>query len=206
VPRPEWYYLPVFQWLKYWHGAWAVLGLVVIPALVISALFALPFLDRSPERRPRRRPVVMLAAFVVVAGLGALGLAAHAEDQGDPAVRARIAAQAEDERRFMASPFEPHELGGLAASAHKMTAQESKGALLFVSAACVGCHGAEGKGGLGLFKLAPVSRMYGATELEALLLKPNKVMTDGGMEPVTVSGDDLTSLVAYLRFATGEEK
>src|SRR4029077_6425885 len=21
VPRPEWYYLPIFQWLKYWHGS-----------------------------------------------------------------------------------------------------------------------------------------------------------------------------------------
>src|SRR6202171_5701600 len=20
IPRPEWYYLPIFQWLKYWHG------------------------------------------------------------------------------------------------------------------------------------------------------------------------------------------
>ena len=107
----------------------------------------------------------------------------------------------------MASPFEPHEVDSLAASARKMTAQESKGALLFVSAACVGCHGPEGKGGLGLFKLPPVSRMYGAVELETLLHQPNKIMVEGGMEPVTLAGDDLASLVAYLKFATsGEEK
>jgi ubiquinol-cytochrome c reductase cytochrome b subunit len=207
VPRPEWYYLPVFQWLKYWQGGWSVLGLVVIPALAIATLFALPFLDRSPERRLRRRPVVIVGAFVVVAGLASLGLGAHREDQSDPAVRARIAAQAEEERRFMAAPFEPHEVGGLASSARKMTAQEAKGALLFVSAACVGCHGPEGKGGLGLFKLPPLARMYGGVELEALLRKPNKTMVDGGMEPVTLAVDDLASLIAYLKFATsGEEK
>jgi ubiquinol-cytochrome c reductase cytochrome b subunit len=205
VPRPEWYYLPVFQWLKYWQGAWSLLGLVVLPAVVVACLFALPFLDRSPERHPRRRLVVMMAAFVIVAGLASLGLAAHREDQRDPAVRAKIAAQEEEERRFMVTPFEPHEVGGLAESARKMSAQESKGALLFVSAACIGCHGPEGKGGLGLFKLPPLTQMYGGVELEALLRKPNKVMTDGGMEPVTLAGDDLASLVAYLKFATSGE-
>src|SRR5581483_3451120 len=28
VPRPEWYYLTIFQWLKYWHGAASVLGVL----------------------------------------------------------------------------------------------------------------------------------------------------------------------------------
>src|ERR1700687_2281352 len=26
IPRPEWYYLPIFQWLKYWHGSAAIGG------------------------------------------------------------------------------------------------------------------------------------------------------------------------------------
>ena len=26
VPRPEWYYIPVFQWLKYWESGLAVLA------------------------------------------------------------------------------------------------------------------------------------------------------------------------------------
>src|ERR1700683_4021879 len=30
VPRPEWYYLPIFQWLKYWHGAASVVGILGI--------------------------------------------------------------------------------------------------------------------------------------------------------------------------------
>jgi ubiquinol-cytochrome c reductase cytochrome b subunit len=205
IPRPEWYYLPLFQWLKYWQGGWAIVGLVVIPAIALAALFTLPFLDRSLDRRPHRRPLVMLGAFVLVGGLTWLGLGSHYEDRRDPAVRAKLAAQAEEERRFTAAPFEPQEVGGLAARAHKMTAAEAKGALLFVNAACVGCHGPEGKGGPGLFKMHPVARMYGDVELEGLLRNPNKTMVDGGMEPVTLSGDDLTSLVAYLKFITSSE-
>src|SRR6202163_3732 len=46
IPRPEWYYLPIFQWLKYWHGAASVLGVLVIPTLLVLAILALPFLDR----------------------------------------------------------------------------------------------------------------------------------------------------------------
>ena len=37
VPRPEWYYLPIFQWLKYWHGSAAIVGVLVIPTLLVLA-------------------------------------------------------------------------------------------------------------------------------------------------------------------------
>src|SRR5579862_8270177 len=47
VPRPEWYYLPIFQWLKYWHGSAAILGVLLIPTLLVLAVLALPFLDRG---------------------------------------------------------------------------------------------------------------------------------------------------------------
>src|SRR5246500_2103422 len=52
VPRPEWYYLPIFQWLKYWHGAASVIGVLIIPTVVALGIVAVPFLDRSIERRP----------------------------------------------------------------------------------------------------------------------------------------------------------
>ncbi|HWO33547.1 MAG TPA: cytochrome bc complex cytochrome b subunit, partial [Candidatus Acidoferrum sp.] len=66
VPRPEWYYLPIFQWLKYWHGSVAIIGVLVIPTLLALAVLALPFLDRSVERRPWKRPAAMGAyAFVL---------------------------------------------------------------------------------------------------------------------------------------------
>src|ERR1700674_2472673 len=44
IPRPEWYYLPIFQWLKYWHGSAAIVGVLVIPTLLVVAIIALPFL------------------------------------------------------------------------------------------------------------------------------------------------------------------
>jgi len=68
VPRPEWYYIPVFQWLKYWESGLAVLGILVIPAFVALLFVALPFLDRRPERRPWKSPVsVSIYGFVFIA-------------------------------------------------------------------------------------------------------------------------------------------
>jgi ubiquinol-cytochrome c reductase cytochrome b subunit len=31
IPRPEWYYLPMFQWLKMVGGRWSLLGGIVLP-------------------------------------------------------------------------------------------------------------------------------------------------------------------------------
>ncbi len=70
VPRPEWYFLSLFQLLKYFPGPLEPVATVVIPGLVVGLLFCLPFLDRSRHRDPRRRPMVTGAfAMLVVTGL-----------------------------------------------------------------------------------------------------------------------------------------
>jgi len=49
-PRPEWYFLFLFQLLKYFPGQFEVVGVVVIPTIAILVLFLLPVLDKRPER------------------------------------------------------------------------------------------------------------------------------------------------------------
>jgi ubiquinol-cytochrome c reductase cytochrome b subunit len=71
VPRPEWYFLSLFQLLKYFPGPLEPVATVVIPGLVIGSLLLLPFLDRGPDRHPSKRRFVML-------GLGVLGTAIFA--------------------------------------------------------------------------------------------------------------------------------
>ena len=76
IPRPEWYFLGLFQLLKYFPGPWEVVGALVLPGLAVTFLVLLPWLDRSPHRDPRRRPAAMLAVIVglaTVVGLTALG-------------------------------------------------------------------------------------------------------------------------------------
>lgn len=67
IPRPEWYFLSLFQMLKYFPGPLEPIATIVIPGLVVGLLLALPFLDRGPDRHPAKRPLIM-------AGFAALGV------------------------------------------------------------------------------------------------------------------------------------
>ena len=66
VPRPEWYFLSLFQLLKYFPGRFEPVATMAIPGVVVALLFLLPFIDRGEDRRPSRRRAVMA---VFVAGL-----------------------------------------------------------------------------------------------------------------------------------------
>jgi quinol-cytochrome oxidoreductase complex cytochrome b subunit len=59
VPRPEWYFLGLFQLLKYFPGKWEVVGALVLPGVAFGVLALLPWIDRSPHRDPRHRPFAM---------------------------------------------------------------------------------------------------------------------------------------------------
>src|ERR1700720_1077549 len=107
IPRPEWYYLPIFQWLKYWHGAASVVGILIIPTVLVLAIIALPFLDRSIERRPWKRPAAIATyAFVLFMLLG-LGLRSQYLDKHDSGVAQQLAKQKTEEEEYMRKPFEP---------------------------------------------------------------------------------------------------
>lgn len=68
TPIPEWYFLWYYQLLKYFQGPLAPLATWILPAVLYFLLFALPFIDRNPERHPVRRPVVIMvgATFLAV--------------------------------------------------------------------------------------------------------------------------------------------
>lgn len=72
IPLPDWYFLFLYQLLKYKYAAgdYVVLGTVVIPGLAFGALLIAPWLDTGKERRPVRRPIasglMMLAVIATV--------------------------------------------------------------------------------------------------------------------------------------------
>ena len=79
TPRPEWYFLFLFQLLKYFPGQLEVIGVVLLPTVVVLLLFALPFLDRSPKRHFLSRPIVTVAVAVGVIGVAGLTIQAARE-------------------------------------------------------------------------------------------------------------------------------
>lgn len=86
TPRPEWYFLFLFQLLKYFPGELEVVGVVVLPTLVIILLFLLPFLDRSPKRHYRSRPTIPFVT--VLFGVGIIFLTIQSVQEAPPPVEA----------------------------------------------------------------------------------------------------------------------
>lgn len=67
TPRPEWYFLFLFQLLKYFPGELEVVGVVVLPTLAIIGLFLLPFVDRKTDRHFSTRPFfIVFTGFVML--------------------------------------------------------------------------------------------------------------------------------------------
>src|SRR5574342_13018 len=79
TPRPEWYFLFLFQLLKYFPGKLEVVGAMVIPGLFILHLLVLPFIDKSPKRHFLNRPFASVAAILVVGGIATLTVLALRE-------------------------------------------------------------------------------------------------------------------------------
>ena len=78
-PRPEWYFLFLFQLLKYFQGSLEVIGTFVIPTVGMVLLLLLPFLDRSERVVLWKRPIALTVTSVCVVsivGLTILGASA----------------------------------------------------------------------------------------------------------------------------------
>jgi mono/diheme cytochrome c family protein len=69
IPRPEWYFLFLFQMLKYFPGSLEWLGTTIIPIIVVLVLFLLPFIDRNPRRYWKSRPWAIGIMTVMVVGI-----------------------------------------------------------------------------------------------------------------------------------------
>lgn len=59
-PKPEWYYFFLFQLLKIFNKPDLLLiGTIIVPTIWMGLLVAMPFIDRTRERRLSRRPIAV---------------------------------------------------------------------------------------------------------------------------------------------------
>jgi cytochrome b6-f complex subunit 4 len=71
-PRPEWYFLFLYQLTKYFPGRFTFVGAVLLPGLAFSLLFLAPFLDTSSSTALRERKGAAAAGFGLLACVIAL--------------------------------------------------------------------------------------------------------------------------------------
>lgn len=130
LPRPEWYFMFLFQLLKYFPGPTAVIAVAVIPGVVSVALLLLPFYDKNPYRHPKRRPVATTLGVLGILTLFFLTFQAYWEDyqahgKGHTAVPAA------------------ESVGGHEGAVSTGSGGKADGSQVFASN-CVPCHGQTG--------------------------------------------------------------
>ena len=119
TPRPEWYFLFLFQFLKLFHGPVGdLIGSVVVPGMAVGALVLMPFLDRGKMLRITQRTGAIM--LVALAALGWTALTARAV--------ATTPAQVEDENLEDPQPWQ------------LIPASQLAGIGAFRAGHCAGCH------------------------------------------------------------------
>ncbi len=65
-PRPEWYFLGLYELLKVMPAGYEILATGVIPGLITIGMLALPWLDRSQSRHPAKRQWIIVTGTAVI--------------------------------------------------------------------------------------------------------------------------------------------
>lgn len=73
-PRPEWYFLGLYELLKIMPAGYEVVATIIVPGLVSIGMLFLPWLDRSPSRHPARRQWIIVAGIAVILMIGVMTL------------------------------------------------------------------------------------------------------------------------------------
>ena len=128
TPRPDWYFYFLFYLLRIfkWPES-VVLATVGIPTILLIILFALPFVDRSRERRLIRRPVAVVAALLVIASMGVLTYKGATAKEALPSENLAMVPQWQAEQ--------------------SLPAEAIPGAEIFAQLTCLNCHSYLGTGG-----------------------------------------------------------
>jgi quinol-cytochrome oxidoreductase complex cytochrome b subunit len=71
-PRPEWYFLFLYELTKYFPGRWTFVGAVLLPGLALALFLLAPFLDSGAETSLRERKTAAACGFGLLAAIVAL--------------------------------------------------------------------------------------------------------------------------------------
>ncbi len=178
VPRPEWYFLFLFQTLKLFQGPLELVGSVVLPSLAILALILVPFLDRGKMVKVTRRIVAF--TFVAVAATGWAGLTLAAVESTPPP---RGGAQVDYSAPTDWMQLSPEEMAGVA---------------YFRQENCMSCHAIGGHGGTVGPDLTTISIHKDAAWMIEHFKRPSAMRPGTSMPPIQLSDAQLNSLAAFL--------
>ena len=172
--RPEWYFLFLFQLLKYFPGKSEIIGAMILPSLLMGVVCLMPFLGKW--RLGHRFNLGFLGAMI--AGAGLLTWLAIAEDQRNPEYKLGVASATQDAERIRILAKSPTGIPPTGAVGLLRNDPLTQGPKLFARN-CSSCHRYDGHDGTGLAVKDPQSgselKGFASREWLTGLLDPAKV-------------------------------
>jgi len=169
VPRPEWYFLDMFQMLWYVSGPAEPLIIFIAGTIGFLVFFLVPFLDRGRERHFRRRPIATALATVVVAGILFL------------TVQGALAPVASTDTT-------------VSVDTANLTPAQKAGLKVYQVEGCASCHMLNGRGGTAGPDLSHVASKLSGAEIEQQITKPRDKMPPYS----DITPEDMTTLKDFL--------
>jgi ubiquinol-cytochrome c reductase cytochrome b subunit len=182
IPRPDWYFLFLFQTLKFFKGALEPVGSIGLPTLGILALFVAPFVDRGKLKKVTQRTTAIGIVTFALISWAALTLAAikSTPPSADESAAAGPTAQVEPST---VNQFTPQELAGLG---------------YFRQEKCQSCHTLPGVKTDNGPDLATAREHRNAEWMLKYFKNPQQVEPGSHMSPVQLSDANLDALAAFL--------
>jgi ubiquinol-cytochrome c reductase cytochrome b subunit len=184
VPRPEWYFLFLFQTLKLFQGSLEPIGAVVLPTLAILVLFCTPFIDRSRLKKAQQRTAAIAIVVLALAGWSALTAAAVRGTPKKSEARESAATQLRTPMQF--------------------SAEETAGIGYFRQEHCESCHNLIG----GQPKIGPnlvgEGKRRSADWIIEHFKNPGQMVPGSNMPPIQLNPAELNALSAFLLTVTPE--
>ncbi|MBM2826184.1 MAG: Quinol:cytochrome oxidoreductase [Dehalococcoidia bacterium] len=188
IPRPEWYFMALFEILKYFPGHLEWVGVALVPGLVVLLIVLVPWLSGGEERRALRRPLGMVTLALILVATTGLTV-----------------------RAYQATPPSQMVEWGL-----PLTSQQLRGRQLIQQQGCRSCHviaaKTEWKEGSGTTERVQGPTLDGIRErmttadIHFFMEKPKAINPEATMKPLIppLSHEDVEAITQYLLTLEGE--
>ena len=178
IPRPEWYFLFLFQTLKLFSGPMEVVGSVVLPGLAVLALILVPFVDRGAMVKVTKRfTAIGIVAFVGVAWAGLTAAAVRST----PKEAATVAIDYSAPTDWL--QLSPEEMAGIG---------------YFRRENCISCHVIGERGTAVGPDLTKASIHKDAAWMIEHFKRPSAMRPGSSMPPIQLSDAQLNALASFL--------
>ena len=189
IPRPEWYFLFLFQFLKLFNGPLEVVGAVVLPGLAVLALILVPFIDRGAMVKVTKRTVAIAVVVLAVLGWSALTMAAV---KSTPPQEAAVDFSYHTDWMTLT----PDQIA--TSKSPNMPAFVRQGAAVYQAKHCGVCHSVNGVGGKIGPSLNGLAKRQTRSWVEHHFVDPQKLSPGTIMPPYKMSPADMNHLTSYL--------